>query len=508
MRAKAIQVCGTGSGVGKSVLVAGLCRIFLQEGFSVAPFKAQNMALNSAVTSEGLEIGRAQAMQAGACRIEPTVDMNPILLKPTSDIGSQVVVLGKPHKNMKAVEYYEYKAKALEIVKGSLDRLMSQYDIVVIEGAGSPAEFNLKERDIVNLKVASMINAPVILVGDIDRGGVFAWLVGTLELLEESERHMIKAFIINKFRGDKALLYDGLSILEERTGKSVMGVVPYFRDIHIPEEDSLFFEEREALQRREQNHDIDNDKVTIAVVRLPHISNFTDFDTLDAEEGIRLEYTMDCDRINRADVIIIPGSKNTLADMQYIADNGIAEAIRRRAEDGAYIIGICGGYQMLGRGLSDMSGVESTNKKIDGLGLLDIETDIMVDKKTFQIQGKDIRTGMAIKGYEIHHGETRRSSKAKPAFLIEKRGIENVHIEDGAMSADGKIFGTYIHGIFDNFAFRRWLINNIRGEKGLAKLTGGEGFNQDNEYDALADLLRSNLNLDLLYDILDLTDKS
>jgi len=500
MIARTIQICGTGSGVGKSVMVAGLCRIFLQDGFSVAPFKAQNMALNSAVTPDGLEIGRAQAMQAEACKVDPDVDMNPVLLKPTSDVGSQVIIKGKPYKNMTVMEYHDYKTEVLGIIKDSLNRLMSKYDIVVIEGAGSPAEINLKSRDIVNLKIASMINAPVLLIGDIDKGGVFAWLVGTLELLEEDEKQLIKAFIINKFRGDKSLLYDGLTILEERTGKRVMGVVPYYKDIRLPEEDSLFFEKAQVRKGREVgSHEID-----IVVVRLPHISNFTDFDILDMEEGVSIEYSTEINRIKRSDVIIIPGSKNTLTDMKFLIEKGIADVIKERAGQGTCIIGICGGYQILGKRLNDRSGVESASITMDGLGLLDLETEFMEEKNTFQVEGRDLIKGYPIKGYEIHHGETKRIKNLKPFCLIEKRGSRDVHLEDGAISPDGKIFGTYIHGIFDNNDFRRWFINNIRKEKGLDALESGQGFSQDREYDRLAELLRSNLDMDLLYKIMNI----
>jgi len=310
--AKPLQICGTGSGVGKSIIVAGLCRIFSQMGFKVAPFKAQNMALNSAVTPDGLEIGRAQGVQAAACRIEPSCDMNPILLKPTSNVGSQVIVHGKPVGNMTATEYYKYKPKIFGKVKDSLYKLMNENDIVVIEGAGSPAEVNLKKHDIVNMKIARLIKSPVLLVGDIDRGGVFAWLLGTLDLLPEAEKRLLKGFIINKFRGDRRLLKSGLSFLEKTSDKKVVGVVPYYTNIKLPEEDSLFFEQAKQKKR------VGNKKIKIVVVKLPHISNFTDFDVFEREEAVGLEYSIDLKVIEKADCVILPGTKNTYSDLQFV----------------------------------------------------------------------------------------------------------------------------------------------------------------------------------------------
>ena len=499
MKAKTIQICGTGSGVGKSVIAAGLCRMFLQDGFRVAPFKAQNMSLNSAVTQDGLEIGRAQAMQANACKIEPTADMNPVLLKPTSDVGAQVIVRGKPLRNMSVLEYKNYKLQALEIVKGSINKLMSQYDIVVIEGAGSPAEINLKSHDIVNMKIASMTKSPVILAGDIDRGGVFAWLVGTLELLKKSEKRLIKGFIINKFRGDKRLLDNGLSFLEKKTHKKVLGVIPYFKNIKLPEEDSLFFE-----KKRDTVINKVHSEVSIVIIKLPHISNFTDFDVFEREKGVSLRYTTESDVIRKADCIIIPGTKNTFSDLDFLCDSGLADTIRKRAKDGAHIIGICGGYQMLGKKIFDTQKVESKKKVAGGLSLLNVETKFSKEKKTFRVEGVNLKTLSAVRGYEIHHGLTKRYGALKPVFLIEKRSNKKVCIEDGAQNRSGRIWGTYIHGIFDNTDFRIWVINKIRKEKGLEPREGNEEmFSQDREYDKLAELLRSNLDIKLLYSILD-----
>ncbi len=495
-KAKTLQICGTGSGVGKSIIVAGVCRLLKQEGYRVAPFKAQNMALNSAVTKDGLEIGRAQAMQAAACGIEPTFDMNPVLLKPTSSVGSQVIVAGKPVGNMTAMEYYAYKSIAFEQVKESLDRLMREFDCVVIEGAGSPAEINLKKHDIVNMKIASMINAPVILVGDIDRGGVFAWLVGTMELLEEEERDLIKGFIINKFRGDKRLLEEGLTFLEGKTKKKILGVIPYFNDITLPEEDSLFFD-----QRKQNSQSSESSKLQIRVVRLPHISNFTDFDVLEKEDDLILEYTTDPRLLQSADCIIIPGTKNTFNDLQFLYDHGLAEIIKRRAEEGVRIIGICGGYQMLGVHIKDESGQETKKGPVEGLNLLKVETFYEQGKCTHQVRGKCLRTGFSIKGYEIHHGQTINLGASEPLFEIE-RGATGIQLQDGTQNSTGKIWGTYIHGIFDNRDFKNWLLNTMREEKGMPCQESGETLDLNKQLDALAELLRQNMDMQLFSSIM------
>jgi adenosylcobyric acid synthase len=335
MPAKTLMIQGTASSVGKSIIVAGLCRIFRQDGFKVAPFKAQNMALNSFVTREGGEIGRAQAVQAEAAGIEPSVHMNPVLLKPEADNRSQVIVLGKVAKNMKANQYYSYTPNLLKIIEDSLNRLLSTYDIVVIEGAGSPAEINLKEREIVNMRVAKMANAPVLLAGDIDRGGVFASIIGTLELLTRQERDLIKGFIINKFRGDLKLLKPGLDILEKRTGKPVLGVIPYLRDIGIAQEDSVYLEERQTSSV--------NGTVDVAVIRLPHISNYDDFDPLE-EQGCTVRYVSNISELGNPDLLILPGTKSTIADLIHLQQQGLAQAIIHRAQSGTPVIGICGAY--------------------------------------------------------------------------------------------------------------------------------------------------------------------
>jgi adenosylcobyric acid synthase len=491
---KVIQICGTGSGVGKSAIVAGLCRLFVNDGYRVAPFKAQNMALNSAVTPKNLEIGRAQAMQAEACRIEPTADMNPVLLKPTGDTGCQVILRGKPFRNMSVREYTDFKPQVFKMVRESLDKLMSSYDVVVIEGAGSPVEINLKRHDIVNMKIATAVKSPVLLVGDIDRGGVFAWLLGTMGLLTKSEQKLVKGFIINKFRGDKTLLDSGLDFLEKKTGKKVVGVVPYFRDIRLPEEDSQFLGVKKECPQE--------GGITIAVIQLPRISNFTDFDVFEHEPGVSLKYTIEPAVLEKADCIIIPGTKNTCADLEFLHEKGLAKVIRSSAKKGIPVVGICGGYQMLGKKIIDRSRIESSAGMVSGLALLDAETIFEKEKKTFQVEGIDLHTGYPVRGYEIHHGTT-TIKNGEPVFLIEKRGDRKLRIKDGMRSHDGRIWGTYIHGIFDNFQFRKWFLNTVRAAKGLETITPEiETHSPDEEYDKLARLLRANLDIMYLYKIL------
>lgn len=489
--AKSLQICGTGSGVGKSVIVAGLCRIFSQQGFKVAPFKAQNMALNSAVTPDGLEIGRAQSMQAAACRIEPTCDMNPVLLKPTSDIGSQVIIHGKPVGNMSATEYYKYKSKIFGKVKHSFYKLISENDIVIIEGAGSPAEVNLKKHDIVNMKIARLTGSPVLLVGDIDRGGVFAWLLGTLDLLPEVERKLFKGFIINKFRGDRHLLQSGLVFLEKTSGKKVVGVLPYYNDIKLPEEDSLFLDQVKRKKRGGSK------KIKIVVVKLPHISNFTDFDVFEREQDTDLEYSIDLKVIEAADCVILPGTKNTCADLRFLCEKGITHIIKKKAMQNHTVVGICGGYQMLGRKIVDATGIENKNG-IQGLGLLNINTSLKRRKTTFQIEAKDLRTGSLIRGYEIHHGQSKKAGTCPSIFLIEKRGTKKVCLEDGAVNKRGNVWGTYIHGVFDNFCFRESFLNKLFVRKGLKCKCIKDDFSQEREFDKLADLLKNNLDMKFL----------
>ncbi len=503
-QSKAIQVCGTGSGVGKSVIVTALCRIFLQDGFKACPFKAQNMALNSYVTKDGGEIGRAQATQAQSAKIAPCVDMNPILIKPTSDRKAQIIVRGRPVKNMSVYEYVNYKNKAQNIVLKSFRRLVEDYELVVIEGAGSPAEVNLKSHDIANMRMAKHANAPVILVGDIDKGGVFAWIVGTLELLTKEERRIIKGIIINKFRGDKRLLRPGLDFLEKKTGVKVLGVIPYFKDIKIAEEDSISLE-KQAVK-------INNQKIkkmkqlNIAVISLPHISNFTDFDALENEPDVKLYYVSCESELGNPDAIIIPGTKSTVSDLNYLKKSGLAERIALIAKNNlsTQLIGICGGYQMLGERINDRRAMESAQKSVKGLGILPVVTSFEKEKILSWVKAKDRASGLGVKGYEIHHGRTQVLRGCKPVFEISKRQGKKAKGLDGAISKDGRIWGTYLHGVFDEDNFRRSFLNKLRLKNGWPPLDRAVSFNQDKEFDKLAGLVRENIDMGLLYEIVGL----
>jgi adenosylcobyric acid synthase len=452
------------------------------------------MALNSYVTKAGGEIGRAQATQAQAAKIEPTVNMNPILIKPTSDRIAQIIVRGKPVRNMSVYEYVNYKKRAKDIVLKSFKRLANEYELIVIEGAGSLAEVNLKSHDIVNIQMAKYAHAPVILVGDIDKGGVFAWIVGTLELLTKEERRIIKGIIINKFRGDKRLLKSGIDFLEKKTKVKVLGVVPYFKDIKIPEEDSVPLEYR----TQERVHSSIT-KLHIAVIKLPHISNFTDFDALENEKDVKLSYIDNKEQLNSANVIIIPGTKNTIRDLLWLKRCGLARQIvsiiNRRGS--CVLIGICGGYQMLGKSISDPEEIESTQKEIEGLGLLPIKTILRLEKILSQTEAIHIKTGIEIKGYQIHHGRTVELESFKPVFRI-----ANKKCLDGAASLDGRTWGTYLHGIFDHYIFRRHVLNDARLRLGLKCLpVNKNSFNLEAEFDKLARLVRQNIDMKLLYKI-------
>jgi len=498
MPAKTLMIQGTASSVGKSIIVAALCRIFRQDGFRVAPFKAQNMALNSFVTKEGGEIGRAQAVQAEAAGVEPSIHMNPVLLKPEAEARSQVVVLGKVAKNLEASQYYSYTPYLVTIIQESLNQLRSAYDIVVIEGAGSPAEINLKEREIVNMRVARIAGAPVLLVGDIDRGGVFASLVGTLELLSKKECDLIKGFIINKFRGDLGLLKPGLDLLEKHTGKPVLGVIPYFRGITIAQEDSVYLDERPTTSA--------DGNLDVAIIRLPHISNYDDFDPLE-EQGCAVRYVTDASQLGNPDLIIIPGTKSTIADLIHLQQQGLAQAIRQRAYAGTPVIGICGGYQMLGNSIDDHDKVESNDGSITGLGLLDSETIFDHDKTTTQIKARVVADdglleglkGIDIAGYEIHMGQT-RSQVCQPVLRVLETPQGKANYFDGAIGSRGLIFGTYIHGLFHNLDFTHAFLNRLRQLRGLSTAPATQ-VNKQEQYDKLANMIRQNLDMSQVYEI-------
>ncbi len=495
------MIQGTTSSAGKSIMVAALCRIFRQDGYKVAPFKSQNMALNSYVTAEGGEIGRAQVVQAEAAGIAPTVDMNPVLLKPTTDTGCQVIVLGKAERTISARDYYKYTPSLLKTVSDAFGRLSTAYDIIVIEGAGSPAEINLKDREIVNMRIARMSNAPVLLVGDIDRGGVFASLVGTLELLEENERELVKGLIINKFRGDVTLLESALEFLKERTGKPVLGVVPYFHDIRIAQEDSVYLDER--------MENTDTGDLEIAVIRLRHISNYDDFDPLE-EEGCKVRYITRSSELGNPHLIILPGTKSTIADLANLRRTGLAAGILARAKAGTPVVGICGGYQILGQKILDPQGVESRDGEVTGLGLLDIATEFSPDKATTQVRARVLADtgllagtkGQELTGYEIHMGRT-RSKEPSGAFQIIETPQGAADYTDGAINSSGMILGTYMHGIFHNDGFRQAFLNTLRDYWGLAEGKSGTFLNKDREYDKLAKLVRGSLDMPEIYRIME-----
>lgn len=508
MTGRVLMVQGTASHVGKSVLVSALCRIFRQDGFRVAPFKAQNMSNNSYVTRDGGEIGRAQAVQAEAAGVEARVEMNPVLLKPEADHLSQVVLMGRPMLSARTHDYIGLKAQLWESVHTSLDILREDYDIVVIEGAGSPAEINLKASEIVNMRVAKHANAPVLLCGDIDRGGVFAALVGTLILLEPEEQALVKGLVINKFRGDPKLLYDGLTWLEERTGVPVLGMINHFRDIHIPEEDSVALD----LPVRGQ----DNAVLDIAVIQLPHISNFDDFDPLDRENGVAVRYVESVADLRRPDLLILPGTKTTIPDLVWMEKQGFTEAIRELHSNGTAVIGICGGYQMLGTRLYDPDGIESSVAEMGGLGLLPLETVFAGSKETHRIKGEVMEDtgllagskGSSITGYEIHMGRTTGEGVGIP-FRILDRTDAPVTAEtgyEGAIDATGRVMGTYIHGLFQNGGLRQALLGSLAQAKGVTLPWSDQDSSIDQEYDKLADWVRSSLKMELIYEMTGLRD--
>lgn len=507
--AYSIMVQGTSSHVGKSVLCTALCRIFLQDGYRTAPFKAQNMALNSAVTSDGGEIGRAQAAQAEAAGVKATVHMNPILLKPKQDMHAQVIVLGSPLGDMSAREYrQDYLPRAEGVVRQSLELLKAEFEVLVIEGAGSPAEVNLKDRDIVNMKTAELADAPVLLAADIDRGGVFASLVGTLELLEPQEKGRVKGFIINKFRGDIDLLKPGLEFLEARTGIPVLGVVPYIHDHGIDEEDSV------ALADCDRNRE--GEAIQIAVLQLPRISNFTDIKPLFSLPDTRVHYVKQGEKIGDADVVIIPGTKNSILDLVYLREEGYENEILQLAGRGRQVIGICGGYQMLGQMLLDPLGTEAGTGSLPGLGLLPICTTYGSQKDTHQVKARVCRgagfwaqlQGQTLHGYEIHTGQCQLPA-GEGLLRIEERSGQRAEILDGMSTSDGRIWGTHIHGIFDNPNLLLVFINNLRQAKGLSLLQLNDlgVWRQEDNYDRLAAIVRDSLDMEMLYRIMNMERK-
>ena len=476
----ALMVQGTTSDAGKSVLVAGLCRLLARRGIQVAPFKPQNMSLNSAVTPQGGEIGRAQALQAAAAGIAPHTDMNPVLLKPTSDQRAQVVLNGRPLQNMDAVGYHHYKTLAMDTVMAAWHRLGQRHEVLVVEGAGSPAEINLRDRDIANMGFAETANVPVIIVADIDRGGVFAHLTGTLELLSASEQARVLGFVINRFRGDIALLESGLEWLEQRTGKPVLGVIPYLQNLQLDAEDAIDLDQV----------DKESNRLRVVVPVLPRISNHSDFDTLRLHPQVELHYVAEQQTPPPADLIILPGSKNVRADLQWMRENGWEEQLNRHLRYGGKVLGICGGLQILGNHIADPDGIESDPGSSTGLGLLDLETRLLPGKTLCEASGQLATLGSPVTGYEIHCGETHRAA-GTTCFVKLEDGRE-----DGAVSADNQVAGSYLHGLFDHPQACRALLE-------WAGLSDARGLDREaireRELNRLADCLEQHLDLQQLF---------
>ncbi|MBS4749703.1 cobyric acid synthase [Granulicatella sp. zg-ZJ] len=497
--AKSIMVQGTASDAGKSIIVAGLCRIFKQDGLSVVPFKSQNMALNSFITKKGAEMGRAQVFQSEAAGVDPDVRMNPVLLKPTSDRKSQIVFMGEVLTDMDAVEYHEFKQQLLPKIKEVYEQLSDENDVIVLEGAGSPAEINLNDRDIVNMGMAKLVDAPVILVADIDKGGVFASIYGTIQLMPEEDRKRVKGVIINKFRGDVALLQSGIDMIESLTNVKVLGVVPYAH-LDIDSEDSV------ALVQKSRRFDTKKD-LDVAIVGLKRMSNFTDFHSLEIQPDVSVRYVMPGDAIGLPDLLILPGSKNTIEDMHYLRESGLEKEILHCLEKDVHIFGICGGYQLLGKKMTDPLHVESSIEEIEGLGLLDACTTFKSVKRTTQVKAD--HDGHVLEGYEIHMGETTIADGVTPFSTITVQNGEETSRLDGAIGHNGQVQGTYLHGVFDNLDWTRDYLNGIRVKKGLEPITEKpvtiKEF-KDREYDKLATILRNSLDMEQIYKILNKED--
>lgn len=497
-RAVCIMVQGTASHVGKSALAAALCRIFSLDGYRVAPFKSWNMALNSYVTKDGGEIGRAQGEQAEAAGIEATVHMNPILVKPKGPGQAQIIVRGRVHGDVGYEERssQEYIDFSLRLIAESLAVLRTEYEIIVLEGAGSPAEINLMDQDVANMQAARLADAPVLLVSDIDRGGALAASLGTMLLLPEQDRRRVAGFIMNKFRGDKTILAPGLDVLEQRSGVPVLGVIPYLERANLAEEDGVALER--ASGRKENAG-----RLRICVLRLPHIANFTDFDLLSREPDVHLCYTDEADGLSGADAIIIPGTKNSMLDLKKIQESGLAGAVKQLAGRGVPVVGICGGYQMLGLTLEDPAGREWGGQPsvLTGLGLLAAKTKFYPEKKVTRASGATclpFAAALAVEGYEIHMGQSEREPGCRPAFVLHDGEA------DGAVSDCGSHWGTYLHGVFDRCEFRRAWLNTLRCRRGWQPLEGAVGQDRAERFDELADAVRRNLDMQAVYSLLGL----
>ena len=501
---KKIMLQGTASNVGKSIITTGLCRIFKQDGYNVIPFKSQNMALNSFITKEGLEMGRAQVSQAEACGIDPIADMNPILLKPNGNNKSQVIVRGKVVGDMSSKEYHEYKLQLTEVLGDIFEEFEEKYDVVVMEGAGSCAEINLMERDISNMGMAEIADAPVIIIGDIDRGGVFASLAGTMLLLPDEYKKRVKGVIINKFRGRKELLDSGIKMLEDIIKVPVLGVLPY-TDIKIEEEDSVTTRFKQKINKGD---------IHIEVVRTPHMSNFTDFNIFETQEDVSLRYVDFGESFGDPDIVIIPGTKSTIDDLMFLRKNGLENQIKELHRRGKLIIGICGGYQMLGKVLKDPYHVENDLEEVEGIGLLDVETTFEMEKTTTQVKAildenfhgyLENLSGKEVSGYEIHMGITKRNENSNNFVTVKQKLEQKVNYQVGSVNKECNVFGTYLHGIFDDIDFTRTILNNIRKMKNLEPIESNvKSFKEfkNQQYDKLADYLREHVDMEKIYEIM------
>lgn len=487
MAAKTLMVQGTASHVGKSVLVAALCRLFARRGIKVAPFKAQNMSNNSFVTPDGREIGRAQAVQAAACRLAPRTDFNPVLIKPSGERSAQLVVNGLVAGQLEASDFGLVRRAHWPAVREAFARLAGEFDVIVLEGAGSPAEINLRDRDIVNMAMAQEARAPVILAGDIDRGGVFAALVGTLALLEPEDRAHVKGFLINKFRGDADLLTPGVKMVEARCGIPCLGVVPHWHDLQVPQEDSLGWEDRHDATSRL------TDTLTVGVVDVPAISNFTDFDALACEPDVRLVRVAEPVG-HRLDALIFPGTKNTAEALRFVKARKLDQVARQVLAAGGKVVGLCGGFQLLGKRILDPDRVESSEGELEGLGLLNVTTSFARDKVTVGVSGRHPASGSPVEGYEVHMGRTSLGAGAVPWLEVRAPG-EAAMRSEGASSEDGLVLGTYVHGLFDAVAFRRVFLNWLREARGWAPLSVQPGTSPDEQIDRLVDFMAKHLDL-------------
>ncbi len=494
------MVQGTSSFVGKSMLVTGLCRLFHQEGIKVAPFKAQNMALNAFVTESGEEIGYAQAVQAEACGVIPTVHMNPVLLKPDAGKGIQVIVRGKVRGNLSVTELNAFHDEMYKIICDSYKTLSDQYEVIVIEGAGSPAEINLKESDLANMRIAQMAEAPVLLITDIDRGGAFASLVGTLELLTDVERKRIKGLLFNKFKGEIQLLQKGLEKLEQKCKKPVLGVIPFQENLNLPDEDSVAVESspKQAVNPK----GVSFYGIKIGIAHLPHLANSTDFDALRRESQISVEYVSGSEDLSRFDLIILPGSKNPIDDLIYLWESGFAKSLKVYVEQGGEVGGICGGFQMLGKFIRDPFFFENRKEQVVGLGLLDAETVLEKGKVTLQVKAASSPNGpwpvdLLLSGFEIHTGVTHLHGGTKALFQVIEQGGQKVQRDEGGVSQTGLVWGTYLHGLFDNDSFRHWYLNHKRKKKGIPESTEFVSLSRrrHTDYEELAQLLRNHIDL-------------